>query len=88
MSGKHVDEKLRKILLEMEISLYLNEAYAFNSDDFYKESLEDSHLVFSKYFKLIEDLKKYYDSNLKNTITVSHPIARVCDACLYSPACT
>ena len=65
MSGKHVDEELRRILLEMECSLYLREDYAFNSDAFERDNLEDYHIVFSNYFMLIQDLKKYYDKNLK-----------------------
>jgi hypothetical protein len=65
MSGKHVDEELRRILLEMEWSLYLREDYAFNSDVFERDNLEEYHGVFSNYFMLIQDLKKYYDNNLK-----------------------
>jgi hypothetical protein len=47
LSGKHVDEELRRILLEINYSLYLKDEYAFNSEEFDKKSLEDYHLVFS-----------------------------------------
>jgi hypothetical protein len=65
LSGKHVDEELRRILLEINYSLYLKDDYAFNSVDFNKNNLEDYHLVFSNYFELIKKLKIYYDKNLK-----------------------
>jgi hypothetical protein len=65
LSGKHVDKELRRILLEINYSLYLKDDYAFNSVDFNKNNLEDYHLVFSNYFELIKKLKIYYDKNLK-----------------------
>ncbi|MCL8009359.1 hypothetical protein M8845_18185 [Gelidibacter japonicus] len=65
LSGKHVDEELRRILLEINYSLYLKDDYAFNSENFEKNTLEDYHLVFSNYFDLIRELKNYYDKHLK-----------------------
>jgi len=65
LSGKLVDEELRRILLEINYSLYLKEDYAFNSENFKKNTLEEYHLVFSNYFDLIKELKKYYDKHLK-----------------------
>jgi hypothetical protein len=65
LSGKHIDEELRRILLEISCSLYFKENYAFNSEDFEDENLEKYHLVFFKYFQLIQQLKNYYDKNLK-----------------------
>jgi hypothetical protein len=65
LSGKHIDEDLRRILLEISCSLYLKENYAFNSEDFEDENLETYHLVFFKYFQLIQQLKNYYDKHLK-----------------------
>jgi hypothetical protein len=65
LSGKHIDEELRRILLEISSSLYLKENYAFNSEDFDDENLEKYHLVISNYFQLIQQLKNYYDINLK-----------------------
>ena len=73
LSGKHVDERLRKILLEINYSLYLKDDYAFNSEEFDKESLEDYHVVFSKYFELIKELKIYYDKNLKTYYLTTLP---------------
>lgn len=64
-SGKHVDDQLRMILLKMQSSLYLQEDYAFNSDNCEKESLEDYSLVFYKYFELIQELREFYDKHLK-----------------------
>lgn len=66
LSGKHVDDELRRILLEINNSLYLKEDYAFNSVEFDKENLQDYHLVFFNYFSLINRLKVYYDKNLKS----------------------
>jgi len=73
LSGKHVDEELRRILLEINYSLYLKDEYAFNSEEFDKKSLEDYHLVFSNYFDLIRDLKNYYDKNLKSYYLTTLP---------------
>jgi hypothetical protein len=65
LSGKHIDEELRKILLEMQFSLYLQDNYAFNSDDFKDKNLSKYSLVFYNHFKLIEKLNTYYEKNLK-----------------------
>jgi hypothetical protein len=65
LSGKHVDEELRRILLEINYSLYLKDDYAFNSENFDKKTLEDYHVVFANYFDLIRKLKTYYDKHLK-----------------------
>ncbi|MGE0635901.1 MAG: hypothetical protein AB7G44_06880 [Bacteroidia bacterium] len=73
LSGKHVDEELRRILLEINYSLYLKEDYAFNSEDFDKMNLEDYHLVFSSYFDLIKELKNHYDKNLKTYYLLTLP---------------
>ncbi|MAC95011.1 MAG: hypothetical protein CMC96_05885 [Flavobacteriales bacterium] len=73
LSGKHVDEKLRKLLLEINYSFYLKDNYAFNSENFNKNNLEDYHLVFSNYFDLIQELKKYYDKNLKSYYMTTLP---------------
>jgi hypothetical protein len=62
---KHIDEELRRILLEINDSLYLKENYAFNSDDFIDDSLEKYHLVFFNYFTLIQKLNHYYNKKLK-----------------------
>lgn len=64
MSGKHVDYKLRRILLDINSSLYLKEDYAFNSENFKNKTLEDYNVVFSNYFDKISELKKYYDTHL------------------------
>lgn len=66
MSGKHVDEELRTILLKMQSSLYLKEDYAFNSQEFEEQDLSKYSLVFFKYFELIRALKEYFDKNLKS----------------------
>ena len=66
LSGKHVDEELKRILLEINYSLYLKDDYAFNSFDFNKKNLEEYDLVFSTYFDLIKKLKNYYDRKLKS----------------------
>ena len=63
--SKHIDEELRRILLEIDNSLYLKEEYAFNSDDFQYSSLEKYDLVFFKYFELILKLNTYYNKHLK-----------------------
>lgn len=65
LSGKHIDEELRKILLEIQFSLYLQDNYAFNSHDFKDENLSKYSLVFYNYFQLIKDLNNYYVKNLK-----------------------
>ncbi len=65
LSGKHVDEELRRILLEINYSLYLKDDYAFNSYEFEKSTLEEYHVVFANYFELMGKLKNYYDKNLK-----------------------
>lgn len=65
LSGKYIDEHLRRILLEMQTSLYLKHHYAFNSDEFDDINLLKYQTVFVKYFELVEDLKKYYDKKLK-----------------------
>jgi hypothetical protein len=73
LSGKHVDEELRRILLEINYSLYLKEDYAFNSGNIDKTTLEDYYLVFSNYFDLIKELKKYYDMHLKEYYLTTLP---------------
>lgn len=65
MSGKHLDDELRRLLLEIQSSLYLTDNYAFNSDDFSDSDLSKYWLVFSNHFELIKKLKAYYDKNLK-----------------------
>ncbi len=72
-SGKHVDDNLRLILLKMQSSLYLKEDYAFNSDDYDKQSLETYNLVFYKYFTLIQELNDFYKKNLKKHYERSLP---------------
>jgi hypothetical protein len=64
-SGKHVDEDLRVILLKMQSSLYLREGYAFNLDNYEKDTLADYSLVFHNYFELIQNLRVFYEKNLK-----------------------
>lgn len=71
--GKHVDDNLRVVLLKMQSSLYLREDYAFNSADFEKDSLGDYSLVFYNYFKLIQELRLFYDKNLKKYYELSLP---------------
>ncbi|MCB0606019.1 MAG: hypothetical protein KDC25_14210, partial [Saprospiraceae bacterium] len=73
LSGKHVDEELRRILLEINYSLYLKDDYAFNSENFEKNTLEDYHLVFANYFDLIRELKNYYDKHLKTYYLTTLP---------------
>jgi hypothetical protein len=65
LSGKHIDDQLRIILLEISSSTYLNDRCAFNSEDFNDENLEKYYLVFFKYFQLIQQLRIYYNKNLK-----------------------
>ena len=65
LSGKHIDDELRSILLMMYSSLYLKEGYAFNSDDFEDVNLSKYSLVFNNHFNLIEKLNQYYNENLK-----------------------
>ncbi|EKT3967339.1 hypothetical protein NTJ12_002426 [Flavobacterium psychrophilum] len=65
-SGKYIDEDLRRILLEIQSSLYLQEDYAFNSENFSKSNLSEYSLVFENYFDLINSLSKYYYKNLKH----------------------
>lgn len=72
-SGKHVDDTLRVILLKMQSSLYLKEDYAFNSYDYEKNSLGDYSLVFYKYFELIQELRVFYEKNLKKYYEKSLP---------------
>ncbi|MES2654822.1 MAG: hypothetical protein V4620_04485 [Bacteroidota bacterium] len=64
-SGKHLDEELRTILLQMQSSLYLQDNYAFNSDAFEEKNLSKYYVVFFTYFELVKRLKSYYDKNLK-----------------------
>ena len=64
-SGRHIDDELRKILLQMQSSLYLKEDFAFNSDTFEDKDLAKYYNVFFKYFELIEELLNYYNKNLK-----------------------
>jgi hypothetical protein len=66
LSGKHIDEELRRLILEINYSMYLWDDYAFNSDDFKDSNLEKYSLVFSKYFELIRSLRKYYLKHLKD----------------------
>lgn len=72
-SGKHLDEELRTILLQMQSSLYLQENYAFNSDDFEDKDLSKYHYVFYTYFQLVKRLKSYYDKNLKTYYEMNRP---------------
>jgi phage terminase large subunit len=65
LAGKHIDEELRSILLNMYSSLYLKEEYAFNSDDFEEEDLSKYSRVIKTHFDLIEKLNSYYNKNLK-----------------------
>ena len=65
LSGKYIDEDLRRILLEIQSSLYLKEDYAFNSESYSKTNLSEYSIVFKNYFDLIESLSKYYYKNLK-----------------------
>lgn len=73
LSGKYVDEKLRKILLEMQCSLYLKDDYAFNSSQFNGPNLEKYYVVFSNYFKLIRELNEYYEKHLKEYYLMTLP---------------
>tara|TARA_B110001469_G_C9629287_1_gene314556 strand:+ start:1299 stop:2060 length:762 start_codon:yes stop_codon:yes gene_type:complete len=73
ISGEHVDTKLRAILLQIQSSLYLKEDYAFNSYSYKKETLDDYSLVFHKYFLLIQELRDFYDKNLKSYYEKSLP---------------
>lgn len=73
LSGKHVDERLRKILLEMQYSFYLRDNYGFNSPDFEDSNLEKYNVVFLNYFKLIKELNNYYDKNLKDYYLTTLP---------------
>jgi len=73
LSGKHVDEKLRTILLEMQYSLYLKDNYAFNSSDFSDSNLEKYNVVFLNYFKLIKELNEYYEKHLKEYYLMTLP---------------
>jgi len=50
LSGKHVDEELRRILLEINYSLYLKDDYAFNSENFEKKHIGRLPLSFFKLF--------------------------------------
>lgn len=72
-SGKHVDDDLRVILLKMQSSLYLREDYAFNSDNCEKDTLGDYSLVFYKYFELVQELRVFYEKNLKKYYERSLP---------------
>jgi hypothetical protein len=73
LSGKYVDEKLRKILLEMQYSLYLKHNYAFNSSDFNDSNFEKYNVVFLNYFKLIKELNEYYEKHLKEYYLMTLP---------------
>jgi hypothetical protein len=72
LSGKHLDDELRRILLEMHSSLYLREDWAFNSDCFEEKSLEKYNLVFSEYFLLISELFGFYNKILSKYNTVKN----------------
>ncbi|RTY85832.1 hypothetical protein [Flavobacterium sp. GT3R68] len=65
LSGKHIDEELRKILLEMQFSQYLQDNYAFNSDELKDKNLSTYSLIFYNHFQLIKELHTYYEKNLK-----------------------
>jgi hypothetical protein len=65
LSGKYVDEELRKILLEMQFSLYLKDDYGLNSNEFKEENLSKYSLVIFNHFELLNELYKYYEQNLK-----------------------
>lgn len=64
-SGKHVDEQLSMILLKMQSSLYMREDYAFNSSNYDKDTLVEYSTIFYNYFELIQELRSFYDKNLK-----------------------
>ena len=73
LAGKHIDDELRRILLEMQSSLYLKEDYAFNSEEYNEPDLKKYAYVFSSYFDLIKQLKGYYDDNLKSYYLMALP---------------
>lgn len=63
LSGTHIADELRKILLDMDSSLYLQEGYAFNSQEF-NDDLAKYSGVFYDYFLLVKKLHRYYESRL------------------------
>lgn len=63
-TGRHLDDPVRSLLLQIQNSLYLKEDYAFNSEEFSKETLADYYLVFWNYFELIKELRNYWIKNL------------------------
>lgn len=73
ISGKHVDDELRAILLDISTSLFLKEDYAFFSEDFDKPSLDGYQTVFANHFENIRLLKDYYEKYLKAYYQTSLP---------------
>lgn len=73
LSGKHVDDELRAILLDISTSLFLKEDYAFFSDDFDKPSLDGYQTVFANHFENIRLLKDFYAKHLKSYYLMSLP---------------
>ncbi len=64
-SGRHIDDELRKTLLQLQSSLYLTEGWAFNSLTFEEKDLSKYYYVFFKYFELIKELSNYFERNLR-----------------------
>lgn len=60
LSGKYIDAKLYRLLLEINNSLYFNDLQNLE-----KIKLEEYSRVFYNFFLLINELKIYYDNNLK-----------------------
>jgi len=65
LSGKHLDDRLRRILLDVRFSLFFKDDFAFSSEDFSDKTLPNYQLVFANHFKLIDELNEYYIDNLK-----------------------
>lgn len=66
LSGKHVDEELRRILLEIQDSFFLREDFIDKLEKSNKINLEEYSNLFIKYFLLIKQLHDYYKNNLKD----------------------
>lgn len=57
LSGKHLDEELRNVLLEIRNSSFLrDDADLFSANN---------HLTWYRYFERVQRLKPYFDNNLK-----------------------
>lgn len=61
LSGKHLDEELRNILLEIKKSSFLNE----DNNLFLDNNLGKQYKTWFRYFERVEKLKPYFDKNLK-----------------------